>query len=236
MLKKILHRIKRIVDKDTRFEKVSYSQSGEDIIIKSIFNIIGINNPSYMDIGAHHPSYLSNTALLYKTGSRGINIEPDPQLFAEFTKCRKDDTNLNIGVYDKEDEINFYVMNDPTLSTFAENEAQNYKNEGDYFVKKVEKIKVKTVGSILEKYAGNKFPDLLTIDAEGIDEVVLKSIDFEKNYPIVICTETISFSNTGNGKKNTELIEFIESKGYILFADTYINSIFVRKDRWVRQA
>jgi FkbM family methyltransferase len=236
MLRKIVNRVRKKFKKRKTNWKRSYSQCGEDLIIKFIFDIIGIKNPSYIDIGAHHPTYLNNTALLHMTGSIGINIEPDPILFKEFIRSRRKDINLNIGISDKEDEIDFYIINDPTLNTFSEQEANNYKKEGDYFVKSIKKVKVQTVASILEKYADNKFPDLLTIDAEGIDELVLKSIDFETNFPIVICTETISFSNTGNGIKNVELIEFIKSNGYILYADTYINSIFVRKDRWVNRS
>ena len=74
--------------------KVSYSQKGEDLIIKHIFDGLGIVEPSYLDIGAHHPYHISNTALFYKNGSRGINIEPDPDLFVEINRVRKEDINL----------------------------------------------------------------------------------------------------------------------------------------------
>lgn len=59
------------------FKKISYSQCGEDLIVSFIFNRLGILNPNYIDIGAHHPYKLSNTAFFYESGSRGINIEPD---------------------------------------------------------------------------------------------------------------------------------------------------------------
>jgi hypothetical protein len=62
----------------SKFEKKSFSQSGEDLIIDFIFNALGISRPSYIDIGAHHPYYLNNTAIFYLRGARGINIEPDP--------------------------------------------------------------------------------------------------------------------------------------------------------------
>ena len=50
--------------------KKSYSQTGEDIIIKTALADLGISKPSYLDIGAHHPYYLNNTALFYKQGSQ----------------------------------------------------------------------------------------------------------------------------------------------------------------------
>ena len=74
----------------------------------------------------------------------------------------------------------------------------------------------------------------MSLDVEGLDEMILKSINYEKSCPSVICVETISFSENGDGVKNKPIIEFLESKGYLLFADTYINTIFVKKDKWIR--
>jgi FkbM family methyltransferase len=214
--------------------KKSYSQSGEDLIVKYIFDALGVQRPSYMDIGAHHPFYLNNTALFYENGSRGINIEPDPTLIRAFLDCRKEDINLNIGISDRQSVLDFYIINDPVLNTFSKEEAEGYGGEGEYQVVEKRKIEVDTVQSVIGKYREGKFPDFLTIDAEGVDEIVLKSVDFRNNFPLVICVETISFSNFGMGKKNLELIEFVKSLGYLLYADTNINSIFVRKEKWER--
>jgi FkbM family methyltransferase len=216
-------------------KKSSYSQSGEDLIVKFIFDCIGISNPTYLDIGAHHPYYISNTALFYENGSTGINIEPDPLLFNDFLIHRKNDINLNIGVSDKNNELDFYVISSPTLNTFSKEEAEKYAQEGDYNIIRIEKIKVKTLDYILNKYANSIFPQFLSIDAEGVDELIIKDINFEKNYPIVICIETITFSTSGNGVKNTSLISFIESKGYMVYADTNINTIFVKENFWKKK-
>jgi FkbM family methyltransferase len=215
--------------------KKSYSQCGEDLIVKYIFDVLDIQRPSYMDIGAHHPTYLSNSALFYENGSRGTNIEPDPTLIKAFLAQRPEDVNLNIGIANQRSVLEFYIINNPVLNTFSREEAENYHKEGDYRIVEKRMVDVDTVESILREYRQGEFPDFLTIDAEGIDEIVLRSIDFEKNFPIVICVETISFSNSGKGVKNHDLIAFLQSHGYILYADTYINSIFVRKERWERQ-
>lgn len=217
-----------------KFKKTSYSQSGEDLIVKFIFDNLNIKKPSYIDIGAHHPFYISNTALFYENGSVGINVEPDPILFEAFLKDRKKDKNLNIGISDREDILDFYVISSPTLNTFSKEEAHKYANEGEFKILKVEKIKVNILSNVLNEFSNGIFPQFLSIDAEGVDELIIKEIDFEKNYPIVICIETISFSSSGNGVKNIELIKFIEEKGYICYADTNINSIFVRKSNWLR--
>jgi hypothetical protein len=49
-------------DKSADFTKVSFSQIGEDLIVDFIFQVRGIQKPTYIDIGAFHPEFLSNTA------------------------------------------------------------------------------------------------------------------------------------------------------------------------------
>ena len=235
-LKKAINKLssKKRKPENSQFLKKSYSQCGEDLIVKFIFDILKIQNPSYIDIGAHHPNYISNTALFYENGSRGINIEPDPSLFKNFLTARKEDINLNIGIGNKNEILDFYIISSPSLNTFSKTEAENYNLEGNYKITSVEKIKVRTLEDILIEHNGGIFPNFLSLDAEGIDEIIIKSIDFDKNYPIVICIETISFSNSGNGLKNKDLIKFIEEKGYLYYADTNINSIFVKESYWKR--
>lgn len=223
-----------LMDKDPYLKK-SYAQSGEDLIIDFIFKQIGINQPSYLDIGAHHPFYLNNTAIFYERGCRGINIEPDPSLFSEFIKSRKHDVNLNLGIGNKKGILDFYQMSTSTLNTFSEQEARNYANEGEFKIEKVIPVSVETISNILRDYNEEKFPDFLTLDAEGIDDIVIHSIDFEQNFPKIICVETISFSSSGTGVKNEKLISYLQDKGYLLYADTNINSIFVKKDLWIRK-
>ncbi|MBB4803659.1 FkbM family methyltransferase [Flavobacterium nitrogenifigens] len=233
LFKKIISFLFKTSDKN-KFKKFSYSQSGEDLIIKFIFDNLNIQNPSYLDIGAHHPYYLSNTALFYQNGSRGINIEPDPELFKNFITNRDEDLNLNVGVGDINGVLDFYIISSPTLNTFSKTEAEKYSKEGNYKIKEVKKIEVLTLSEILDIIKLDKFPEFLSVDAEGVDEIVIKQIDFEKNFPLVICLETISFSTTGNGVKNIELINYIVDKGYLLYADTNINTIFVKKEIWER--
>lgn len=217
------------------YAKKSFSQCGEDIIINHIFQQLNIEKPSYIDIGAHHPYYLNNTAFFYLKGSTGINIEPDPTLFAEFEKSRVKDINLNVGIGIKNSECDFYIMSEPTLNTFVKAEAEKANIENPlYTIKDVKLLEIKTLQYVLDTYNNAQFPDFLSLDVEGLDEVIISNINFEIYKPKVICVETISFSNNGNGIKNTKIIELLESKGYMVYADTNINTIFVDAKLWKR--
>lgn len=217
-----------------KHQKQSYSQSGEDLIIDFIFSRLGIGKPSYLDIGAHHPYYLSNTALFYSKGCRGINVEPDKGLFREFQIHRKADVNLNCGVSDKKGEMILHIMNVPAVNTFSANEANRLVAEHGF--KMVSKVTtpIYTVADIISQYNNNVFPDLLSVDVEGFDEAIIKSIDFNHSAPIVICLETISYSDSGNGVKDTSLINYLLANGYMVYADTNINTIFVLQKKWQR--
>jgi hypothetical protein len=61
---------------------------------------------------------------------------------------------------------------------------------------------------------------------EGWDLEILKSIDFETYRPEVICIESVTFSLTNNENKISGMVEFITSKGYFVYADTHINTLF----------
>jgi len=214
------------------FAKKSYSQCGEDLIVNYLFSLRGMNMPSYIDIGANHPWFINNTAFFYKKGCRGINIEPNPNLISIFEKERPLDKNLNIGISNLNTEkMDFYVMKDNTLSTFSKAEADNFVGHGKE-LEKIIKIKIDTIQEVLKKYNNEIFPDLLNLDVEGLELEILNGIDFINNYPKVICVETAEYSPIGSGKKRNNLMNFIESKSYYLYADTNLNSIYIRNEFW----
>jgi FkbM family methyltransferase len=235
LINHLKHNIKIFLKERKNIESInhqkSYSQSGEDLIIKFLFDSLSITKPSYIDIGAHDPYLISNTALFYDLGSRGINIDPDINLLDKFKTIRNEDKNLNLGVGSEKSKMKLYIMSERSLNTLSQEEAQQYVKEGIEIIK-TKMVDVITINEVLSKYNNDVFPDLLTLDAEGLDLEILKTINFEKSFPKVICVETISFSAERKGVKNREIIEFLENNDYLLYADTYINSIFVKKEIW----
>lgn len=215
-----------------RFSKKSFSQCGEDSIVEYIFNLREINKPSYIDIGAFHPFSLSNTAKFYLKGSKGINIEPNPKFYKYFKFFRRKDINLNIGVGSLIGKLSYFFMNDDTMNTFDEVIAKDLVENHGFRIEKKINIQTKDLKSIIKEYANNIFPDFLSLDVEGLDFMILQQIDYENNYPKVICVETVEFSKDGNGNKNHEIVEYLFDKGYIKYADTYLNSIFINKKFW----
>src|SRR5687767_14108710 len=81
-----------------RTGKVSYAQCGEDLIVDYVFTALGVQGPTYLDIGANDPVSLSNTYLFYRRRCAGVCVEPNPPLCEAFRRKRPRDHCLNVGV------------------------------------------------------------------------------------------------------------------------------------------
>jgi FkbM family methyltransferase len=215
--------------------QASFAQTGEDRIIAFLFReILGVRSPTYLDVGAYHPFHLSNTALLNLSGCRGINVEPDPVSFAAFRRHRPGDVNLNVGVGAEPGRLTFYRMSTPTLNTFSREDAERIDGEGTYRIAGTTDVEVRTVADILaEHWQG--CPDLLSLDVEGGDVAILRTMPDWPDRPTVVCAETLSFAELGTETKVDEVSSVLDGLGYVPYAETYINTVFVLKERWPRR-
>lgn len=208
----------------------TYSQCGEDKIMSLMFNSFGKERISYLDIGTNDPVRGNNTYLFYTRGGNGVCVEPNPGLSELIKKTRPRDKCLKIGLGVTEDsDASFYVMSAPTLSTFSEQDALVLDAAGKYTIKEVLKVPVKNINSIIQENFAEPI-DLVSIDVEGWNEEIVRSFDFTKYRPFCFCVETITFSETGNGKKLGGILEVFLENEYSVYADTHINTIFI-KDR-----
>src|SRR5262245_46024963 len=209
--------------------KKSYAQLGEDLIIDGLVQWMKIPKPSYLDIGAHHPTTLSNTYYFYLRGARGVCIEPDPFLYRQFRRKRPKDTVLNVGVgTGAVDAADCYVMPHRGLNTFSAEEAKALDKAGERIVE-VLKIPLVNVNDIIAAHCKG-CPNFVSLDVEGLDLAVLQSFDFGRYRPEVFCVETMGYSGC---RKEVEIVDFLRGKDYVVFADTYVNTIFVDRAKFL---
>lgn len=221
---------------DQSFGHITYSQTGEDIIICNIFEKIlkidkpsyldlGAQKPSYLDLGAHHPFNISNTALLYQRGYRGVNIEANPNLIDDFIKHRPEDRNVCVGIVADES------IKKATMHMFDSRSGRNsliagYMESDPYGplpANETLEVDTRTINDIVQIYCDGKFPEFLSVDIEGMDYDILQSADFEKyGYPSVICVEALQY------REPQKLISMMAKRGYIPLIRLSINLLFVR--------
>jgi FkbM family methyltransferase len=216
--------------------KLSYAQCGEDVIVDFIFEtLFRISRPSYLDIGAHHPTNLSNTYCFYRKGGQGVCVEADPVLCAEIKRQRPRDVCLNIGVgVTEETSADFFIMSCKTLNTFSRHEAERYQSYGSHKIQTVIKVPLVPINRVIAEHF-DVCPNFISIDVEGLDAAIIRSFDFELYRPEVVCVETITYSEDKSEEKIIEIIEMMAAKNYLVFADTYINTIFIDKAAWAKR-
>lgn len=218
------------------FNKKSYSQSGEDTIIAYIFKYLGIdiNKIKYLDLGANHAKELSNTNYFYENGAQGVLVEANPSLIPELHFYRHNDIILNKLVSSSGDEeMDFYVLSGDGLSTPDKEQAEETcRINPTINIEKVVKVTSITVNDIFEKYFGGSTPDFISIDVEGYDLEILKSIDLDNYRPLVIVAETIEYRPYLPINVKVDNVEkYLKTKDYVEYAFTGINSIFIDAKR-----
>jgi FkbM family methyltransferase len=216
--------------------RLSYAQCGEDVIVDFVFEtLFRIPRPTYLDIGAHHPTNLSNTYFFYRKGAQGVCVEADPILCAEIKKQRPRDICLNVGVgVTEETSADFFIMSSKSLNTFSKQEAERYQSYGSQKIETVIKVPLVPINRVIAEHF-DACPNFISLDVEGFDAAIIRSFDFELFRPEVVCVETITYTEDKSEEKITEIIECMTAKNYIVFADTYINTIFIEKTAWAKR-
>ena len=211
--------------------KRSWAQCGEDLIAAFALGSLGIRAPSYLDIGAHHPTYLNNTYAFYLAGARGVNVEADPALIPAFKRHRPGDLTLNIGIGPQSGTMDFYVMSVPSLNSFSRVDAERYSSQQGVAIERVIALPVRRFDEVVDRYLGGA-PDFLSLDVEGWDLAILQSIDFDRYRPHVLCVETLTYSTKRQGRHIGEIDELLTGRGYLKYADTHINTLYVSEASW----
>ena len=212
-----LGRYKRwgVVVKDTLTPvKKSYSQYGEDEFIASKLENYNLRDAMYVDIGANHPTDISNTYLLYRKGQRGVVIEPNQELIGLFKKFRKRDIALGIGCSNKSTILKFNISKTPVLSSFS--------NDRGIILDKQVYLPVMTLDQALENIEFQVI-SLLSIDVEGLNREVLEGATTSLKKTLIVCIEF----DTSEEKKG---FETILNNDFELIHTVKCNLIYLNKE------
>ena len=210
------------------FSKKNYSLFGEDKFIERYFR----NKPKgfYIDVGCYHPLDGNNTQLLYKKGWNGINLDINYYSIELFNFLRKRDINIHSGISNKKNRLTMYYRKEINmLNTLDEKIAKmNFRN--GY---KKKNIQVNTLNYFISKYFKKiDMIDFINIDVEGVELNVLKSLNFKKYKPKLICVEIHNikkmFDTNYKYLKTNSIYNFLVKKGYKIVWKYKYSFIFER--------
>ena len=204
----------RLIYKEKFFiNRKTYSQSGEDIFIDNYMKENKLKKGRYVDLGAFHPIKYSNTLLLFKNGWSGVNVDLNQTAIDYFNIMRPNDKNICCAISNKEKQVKVFINSIfSPLNSISKSHAikLNFasKNNQSFL------IKTKKFNSIIKKNF-----DFLNIDIEGMDYVVLKSINFRRYTPKLICIEILN-------KKNLKVVRKYLLKYNYFYIKKYTTSYF----------
>lgn len=221
VLIKLLKHLKTLVSQTKKrkffdpYWNSSWSQSGEDrVLCKLLKNKVGF----FVDVGAHHPKRFSNTFLFYNRGWRGINIDAMPGSMSLFNKVRPRDINLEMGIGERQEKLDYFVFNEPALNGFSKDlSIKRSEMDSPYRIKSVIEVEVLPLRQVLDNYLPtDQVIDFMSIDVEGLDFQVLKSNDWSKYRPKYVLVEILGSS--WHDIDRNDIVQFMRNVNYLICA------------------
>jgi len=172
---------------------------------------------------------ISNTFFLEKTRNwKGVCIEAQP---TEFEKLKKNRSSIcvNVAVSNFDGETKFTCvegyanMLSGISNEYNDTHIGRIEGEVNHYGGKISEITVpvRTLQSILDEHNLTDI-DFCSIDTEGSEYNIVQSIDFEKTNIKVFIIE--------NNYKETNIQEYLETKGYFLYKKIEWDDVFVKKE------
>jgi len=193
------------------------SQFGQDEYLETnIFK--GLKDGFFVDVGAHDGISINNTIYFEKNNNwTGINIEPIKKVFDRLVVNRPNSINLNCAVCNEDGETEFLCNTGYTemisgiKSTFDPRHIMRLQRENQQQGSTTELIKVNTkrLETIFDEHKVSHI-HYLSIDVEGAEFEVIKSINFDK-----VFIDVIGFENNYNDV-SVPIVKYLQEKNYIV--------------------
>jgi FkbM family methyltransferase len=178
----------------------------------------------YIDIGAHNGITINNTYIFEQLGWKGVCVEPMPDIYLQLWKNRKCDL-INAAIADKNvNDADFVRVLGPDMLSGLDSEMLDSHRER---IKKengiVESIRVNTItfDTLMQNYPDVTHVDFLSIDVEGGEISILKTINFNKYSFGIITIE--------NNEPGNVLIELMQNKGYQILCKSGGDIMFIKQ-------
>lgn len=182
----------------------------------------------FVDIGAHNGITYSNSKFFEEMGWRGMCVEPNPEVFKQLRENRNCICE-NYAISDEEGVGEFLLVKGwaEMLSGLVKDYIPAHTGRIDYEIEihggSKEVIPVNTIKlqTLIEKHNLTNI-DFLSIDTEGNELKVIKSIDFSKTSVFAITVE--------NNYRETFIKEYLTSIGFTHVTDLVQDEVYINNN------
>jgi FkbM family methyltransferase len=203
-----------------------FSQCEQDKFLEeNVFK--GYKNGVFFDVGAHDGISINNTLFFEKTHNwSGVNIEPIGEVYNKLVINRPNSLNIKVAICDTDGEKEFILAKgySEMISGLKNNydsrhidrlnrELKQYGGSSQNII-----VKTKKIETICDEN-NIKHINYLSIDVEGAEFDVIKSINFDK-----VFIDVIGFENNYEDT-SIPIIKYLEQKNYKVIK--YYTDIFM---------
>jgi hypothetical protein len=205
-----------------------YGQGGEDKYAYQTF-FFGKRGGSYLELGALNGVRFSNTKTYHDNLDwRGLLIEGSPTDFQDLVTNRPGDLCVQSAICETPQRVHFVNDADPAVSGIWEFMAPGFKRRWHPRItdpSSLPEVGCEPLGSILNQF-GIRHIDFFSLDVEGGELAVLRSIDWDTTTFSVIVVE----ADGHNESKNQSVRDLMVQKGYSFHGHVGNNDWFVVVD------
>jgi len=190
---------------------LTWSQYGQDILVNDFFH--KRREGFFVEIGGYNGETNSNTLLLEKHyGWKGLLVEANPYLYKQMLEKDRKCYMINCCISNDEPEMTFLLADaltaaDNVLSKEHKDRIDKEENTSISSMHYGESVKTQcfSLMDILD-VIGRRHIDYFSLDVEGGEMYILKSIDFDKL--------DITYFTIETDQHRDDILKFMEEKGY----------------------
>lgn len=206
----------------------NFSQYGEDHLIRVLLSPSAAG--TYVDVGSHDPSSGSNTYGLYLRGWRGLTVDPNPEFREPYARVRPHEPHLVEGVSQTHGSLTYYSFENSVYNTFSAARTEQLAVNGITAVSQ-STVKTRPLCEMVDETLSGRPIDLLSVDCEGFDLEVIRSLDLVRNRPTVIIAEDYArLAMFRDGTGNSPLHSYLFGSGYKPFAQLAFSALYIADD------
>jgi FkbM family methyltransferase len=208
-----------------------YSQDRQDKFLESIV-FKGHKSGVFVDVGAHDGRTYNNTLFFEEThGWTGINVEPIKEVYDKLVAARPTSININCAVSDTNGTAEFICNSgytemisglkahyDPRHAARLNRELAAHNGSSHVIV-----VPTRTLASIFDEHAISRV-NYLSIDVEGAEFSVIRSINFDK-----VFIDVIGFENNYRDT-SIPIITYLQTKGYAMLNHRSQDIFMIHRD------
>ena len=202
---------------------MSYSQNGEDDIVAGLFP------PDFkgtlLEIGAYHPTELSNSRLLIERGWSAVLVEFSPgpvkALVKEYAGVPREPIPRVIvvaaAITAEAAHVEEFAVTDDALSSNDEQHLKLWAKEGGYYGHLW--VPTMSVHALLSQFFGQRPCDFASVDTEGSSVPVAIALMQSDHRPRVMCIE--------HNSRQVEVMQVAQPLGYACVHMTQENMVLL---------